>query len=335
MKKITINDIAKMAKTSKTTVSFYLNNKFDAMSEETKNRIKKVIDETNYSPSLVARSLSMSKTNLIGVIIGDITNVFSNQIVKGIEAYLNKYNYQIIIGNSNYEYERESKLIDKFIQIGVEGFIVQPTTNFLPLIEKIKRSGKQLAFIDSNLENDEVVSIKSDNYNSVYKCMETIVNKNKYDRYIMIGASPAELSTRKERAKGFIDSLEIKNIPFHNIIVSNEPTIEEVKRKLLTKLLDNKKTLIFVPNCWLLPIVNQVLDIYRDKMPKNIGLVGFDNIEWCKFVCPKITTIVQPAYEEGYLVAEYLVNMIEKKEEVLEKKVTLMCNVNWEKSVEL
>ena len=281
MKKITINDIAKMAKTSKTTVSFYLNNKFDAMSEETKNRIKKVIDETNYSPSLVARSLSMSKTNLIGVIIGDITNVFSNQIVKGIEAYLNKYNYQIIIGNSNYEYERESKLIDKFIQIGVEGFIVQPTTNFLPLIEKIKRSGKQLAFIDSNLENDEVVSIKSDNYNSVYKCMETIVNKNKYDRYIMIGASPAELSTRRERAKGFIDSLEMKNIPFHNIIVTNEPTIEEVKRKLLTKLLDNKKTLIFVPNCWLLPIVNQVLDIYRDKMPKSIGLVGFDNIEWC------------------------------------------------------
>lgn len=85
-RKVTIKDIAELAKTSKTTVSFYLNGKFDKMSEETKNRIKSTIEATNYKPSIAARSLNAKSTKLIGVVIGDITNSFSNQIVKGIES---------------------------------------------------------------------------------------------------------------------------------------------------------------------------------------------------------------------------------------------------------
>lgn len=84
--KITIKDIAEMAGTSKTTVSFYLNGKTEKMSEETKQRIEQVIRETNYCPSIVARSLNSKNSKLIGILIGDITNSFSNQIVKGIES---------------------------------------------------------------------------------------------------------------------------------------------------------------------------------------------------------------------------------------------------------
>lgn len=333
-KKITINDIAKMANTSKTTVSFYLNNKFDGMSLKTKEKIKKAIEQTGYVPNLLARSLSVSKTNLIGVIIGDITNVFSNQLVKGIESCTNKYNYQIIIGNSNYDYERERTLVEKFLQIGVDGFIVQPTTKFSPLIDKIKQSDKSLIFIDSNLENDEVVSVKSDNYNSVYDCMEEIIKCNKYDRYIIIGGKSSELSTRKERARGFIESLEKYNLKFKSIEVTNNAIKGEIVEKLLPNIDVFHRTLIFVPNCWLLPVVNEVLDIYRDKIPQNIGVVGFDNTEWCKFVSPKITTIVQPAYDEGFLVAENIIKLIENRE-IKDRKMTLMCNVSWEQSVNL
>lgn len=333
-KKVTIKDIAKMANTSKTTVSFYLNNKFDNMSIKTKEKIAEVIKKTGYTPSLVARSLSINKTNLLGIIIGDITNVFSNKLVKGIEACANKYNYRILIGNSNYDYEREKSLVDNFLQIGVDGLIIQPTTKFTPLIKRIKESNKSLVFIDSNLENDEVVSVKSDNYNSVYKCMEEIIKNRKYDEYIMIGGKSSELSTRKERASGFTESLKKKKIKFQNIVVSNNASKNEIIEKLLPNIDISNKTLIFVPNCWLLPVVNEVLDVYRDKMPENVGLVGFDNTEWCKFVTPRITTIVQPAYEEGYLVAENVIKLIEN-EEIKNKKITLMCEVNWEKSVNL
>ena len=70
--KMTISDIAKLANVSKTTVSFYLNGKFEKMSEETRQRIEKVIEKTGYEPSVVARSLNFKQTKLIGIIIGDI-----------------------------------------------------------------------------------------------------------------------------------------------------------------------------------------------------------------------------------------------------------------------
>lgn len=334
MSKITINDIARLANTSKTTVSFYLNNKFEAMSEETRKRIKKVIAETNYTPNLVARSLSISKTNLLGVIIGDITNAFSNQLVKGIEDCANEYNYQIIIGNSNYAHARERKYIDNLLQLGVDGFIVQPTTYFTPLIEKIKDKNKKLIFIDSNIENDEIMSVKSDNYNSVYHCMKEIISHHNYDKYIIIGGNPLDLSTRKERAKGFADSLRQNNLEYESIIVNNNAKAEEVRRKMLPKISAHFKTLFFVPNCWLLPVVYGILDYYKQKIPDEIGIVGFDNTEWCQFVSPKITTIVQPAYKEGYTVVKRLIDMIET-ENIRNEKITMMCNVSWQESVKL
>ena len=106
-RKVTIKDIAEMAGTSKTTVSFYLNGKTEKMSEDTKAKIAAVIKKTNYRPSIVARSLNSKNSKLIGVLIGDITNTFSNQIVKGIESAASKDGYQIIVGNSDYKHERE------------------------------------------------------------------------------------------------------------------------------------------------------------------------------------------------------------------------------------
>ena len=127
MKKVTIKDIADMAGTSKTTVSFYLNGKYEKMSAETKVKIEKVIKETNYSPSIVARSLTSKKMNLIGVIVADISNPFSSTIVKGIDKVARKEDYQIIVGSSNYDFYYEEKYINRMLDMGVDGFIVHYT----------------------------------------------------------------------------------------------------------------------------------------------------------------------------------------------------------------
>ena len=114
--KITIRDIAERAGTSKTTVSFFLNGKTDKMSEETQARIAQVIKETNYRPSIAARSLNAKETRLIGVIIGDITNTFANQIVKGIDDFARDNRYQLIVGNSNYNFENEKGYVNRMLQ---------------------------------------------------------------------------------------------------------------------------------------------------------------------------------------------------------------------------
>ena len=145
-KRVTINDIAQMAGTSKTTVSFYLNGKTERMSKETKERIRAAIEQTGYSPNPLARSMNAKSTSLIGVIIGDVTSTFSNRIVKGIQATARKNGYRIIIGASGYDQEEESTYVDRMLAIGMDGFLVQPTSNSAQLAEQVATAGKPLVF---------------------------------------------------------------------------------------------------------------------------------------------------------------------------------------------
>ena len=122
-KRITINDIAQMAGTSKTTVSFYLNGKTDRMSEDTQKRIRKAIKDTGYEPSPLARGMNAKQSHLIGVIIGDITNAFSNQIVKGIDTVISAEGYRMLVCSSNFNKQNEAAYIDRLLALGVDGFI--------------------------------------------------------------------------------------------------------------------------------------------------------------------------------------------------------------------
>lgn len=157
---MTINDIAQLSKTSKTTVSFFLNQKFEKMSDETRQRIQEVIDETGYRPSTIARSLNSKKTKLLGVLIGDITNTFSNQIVKGIEHITKQKGYQIIVGNSNYDAKSEEDYIENMLNLGVDGFIIQPTSNFRKYSRILKEKRNQWYFLIVNFMNIRRVGLR-------------------------------------------------------------------------------------------------------------------------------------------------------------------------------
>ena len=119
--KATLKDIAERVGVTSQLVSFYLNQKYDRMSLDTRRRIEEVIRETNYVPSILARSLNDKQTKLIGVLIGDITNTFSNLLVKGAESIAKKRGYQMIMGNSNYSQDDESKYIDSMMRLDVDG----------------------------------------------------------------------------------------------------------------------------------------------------------------------------------------------------------------------
>lgn len=329
-KKITIKEIAQLANTSKTTVSFYLNGKKEKMSEETKKRIEEVIKETNYKPSMVARSLNSKNTKLLGVLIGDITNTFSNQIVKGIEDIASKNGYQIIVGNSNYSHNREENYVERMLSMGVDGFIIQPTAQFRRISKKVESEGKPMVFFDSRLYDHKTKWVKTNNYDATYETTAECIKRG-YESFLLITADPSLLSTRMERATGYTDALADYERSYENLIVEDDNgSLHKIKDFLQDNINLNKKTLIFVPNCWALPTVFLALKDYRNLMP-NIGLIGFDNTEWTNFSSPTVTTIVQPAFEEGQQAASILIDQIEGKNEESGQQV-LDCYVNWNES---
>ncbi|MFR7590928.1 MAG: LacI family DNA-binding transcriptional regulator [Longibaculum sp.] len=328
--KVTIKDIAEMAGTSKTTVSFYLNGKTEKMSEETKQKIEQVIKETNYRPSIVARSLNSKNSQLIGVLIGDITNSFSNQIVKGIESAASKAGYQIIVGNSDYNHQREEKYVERMLSMGVDGFIIQPTAQFRKISKRIEALGKPMVFFDSKLYDMKTKWVKTNNYEATYDATVKCIEKG-YEEYFLVTADPQLISTRLERTSGFVDALADNNLTHEMFIVENDEVRPEVIADFLdTRIHFDKKTLVFVPNCWALPTVFLALKHHRKKMPQ-LGLMGFDNMEWVNFSSPSITTIVQPAFEEGLEAAKIVIDQIEGKNEVPGQQV-LDCYVNWNES---
>lgn len=329
--RITINDIAEMAGVSKTTISFYLNGKTDKMSEETKKKIGDIISETKYKPSIAARSLNDKKSNLIGVIIGDITNTFSNKIVKGIEETARSKGYQMLVGNSNYEYDMEESYVDKMLRLGVDGFIIQPTAHFKRLSGKINDTGKPLVFFDSKLYDYSTSWVKTDNYEATYKTIRRCIERG-YEKFIMIGANPSLLSTRIERSSGFIDALEECGYDYENYEIEQDhidkgKIVEYVK----TQMDQNCPVLVFVPNCWALPEVFMALQEIKEQIPGHLGVIGFDNTEWTGFSNPSVTTIVQPAFEEGRQACKILIDQIEEWHEEEQHQI-LKCSVNWSQS---
>ncbi|WP_163546516.1 LacI family DNA-binding transcriptional regulator [Granulicatella sp. zg-ZJ] len=330
MKKLTIKDIAEMAQTSKTTVSFYLNGKYGKMSQETREKIEQVIQETNYKPSIVAQSLNSKTTKLIGVLIGDITNSFSNQIVKGIEDIASQNGYQVIIGNSDYNQENEDSYIESMLLLGVDGFIIQPTSTFRKYLRIIEEKKKKMVFFDSQLYEHRTSWVKTNNYDAVYDAIQSCITKG-YENFVIITADTSRISTRIERATGFIDALNDVNIGHDILIIEDKQTVSENIREFLKEIFAReRRTLVFVPNCWALPLVFTVMK-ELDYDTSRIGLIGFDNTEWTDLSSPRVTTIVQPAFEEGQQATKILIDQIEGKYQE-EKQQVLDCVIHWKES---
>lgn len=323
--KITINDIASLASVSKTTVSFYLNGKYEKMSEETRQRIEKVISENNYQPSSIARSLNFKKTNLLGVIIGDITNTFANQIVKGIEAYAHEYGYQLIICSSGYDTDIEKQYVINLNNLGVDGFIVQPTIHFKDMF-KATGIEKPVVFFDSIASDNNDMWVKTNNTEAVREALNYLIAK-KYEHYVLVTGDPSILNTRQERYNSFKKTLDEKNMTYDIIIADNEYDVEAISSKLENILENRHNVAIFVVNCWLLSTVYKTVKKYKNRIPDDIGLMGFDSLEWTEFSSPSITTVVQPAYDEGYNAGELLINVIENKP-IANTNIILNCYIN-------
>lgn len=187
-----------------------------------------------------------------------------------------------------------------------------------------------MIFFDSQLYEHRTSWIKTNNYDAVYDTIQTCVEKG-YQKFILITADTSRLSTRIERATGFMDALSDCKQDYVTLTIADEHVdVEEVKNFLAKEVSIQEKTLVFVPNCWALPLVFNIMKELNFTFPQ-IGLLGFDNTEWTNFSSPTISTIVQPAFEEGRQATKMLIDQIEGINRV-ERQQVLDCTVHWKES---
>lgn len=310
MKAVTIADVAKHAETSKSTVSQFLNKRYDYMRTDTKKRIELAIDELGYSPNIIARSLKLKSTKTIGVIVANILHVFSTQVIRAIEDFCNESNYHVIVCNADDDPAKEKRYIDMLRAKQVDGIIAFPTGDNVELYERLLSDNYPLVFMDRKVPGISVNTVLLDNEKASEIAVKQFVKKG-YDQIGMI-TPPLDkcITPRLERINGFKNALNDHNITYNQEYLASAeiPDIQPMLKKMMESSIP-PRAIIALNDRVLFEILKYSKE-HQIKIPEDLAVIGIDDVSFASFYSPALTTIAQPAFDMGKKAAELLLNRI-------------------------
>ncbi|OWZ83028.1 LacI family DNA-binding transcriptional regulator [Natranaerobius trueperi] len=332
----TIKDIASRVGVSITAVSQVLNNKEVGIKKETKEKILETARELDYKPNYLARGLITKRTKTIGLIIPDITNPFFPQIVRAIEDTANKMGYNMILCNTDDNLDKEQLYLDILKEKCVDGIIftssTESTLKHEDLLSKIK---SPLVLLDRGITGDiRIPKVYTHGYNGLLLGVNYLVEKD--HKKIGFISGPETSVTAKERLKGYRSSVEENGLETKSEWIYYGDYKVETGEKAVKELLNRDPEITAIISANDLMAVGAMREIKNHglRVPEDISVIGFDNIQISRFVDPALTTIAQPSYRMGELATELLINQIEdkeipKKEHELEPKLIVRDSVTF------
>lgn len=302
----TIKDIAKKLNISIATVSKALNDSYD-ISDKTKKRVRETAKKMNYKPNAIAKGLVTSKTNTIGLIIPDITNPFYPEIARGVEEKLNEYAYNVFLCNSNWEIKKEKKYIDLLIGKQVDGIILAHSgmksgsldNVDIPIVSIATKSGYKE-------ENFVVIDDKKGGYLATKHLLDS-----GYTKIMFIGGQNS-IETNRMRLEGYKLALKEANIELDEKLIKNGDFTRKSGYELLKNSL-NEGTIptgVFAGTDMLALGVIEAIREHGLSIPKDVGVVGFDDISFAQLPEISLTTVAQPKYNMGVIAAKTILDKI-------------------------
>ncbi len=324
---ITIKDIAKKANVSYATVSRALSGSGE-INGETKKRILHLADEMGYSPNIIARGLVTKSTYTIGLIIPDITNPFFAEVSRGAGDCAFQNGYNIFLCNSSWNIQRETESLDKLFNSRVDGIIITPVSNnvshIIEMSEKIP-----IVFAANKPPDAQANYIVTDNYKGSNLAMDYLI-KLGHKRIAFVGGSRSDYGT-SSRLQGYLDSLERYHLDVSPDIIMLGQLTSDSGYHLVKEMLVKSElpTSILACNDIVALGVIQAVEEYGLKVPKDISVIGFDDISFASLHKIQLTTIFQDKYEIGKLSVQLLIDRLrnkdlaENKQHILEPKLII------------
>ena len=307
---ITIKDIARALNISPSTVSRALKNHPD-ISQDTKDLVNKYAKDFNYKPNTLALSLRMSKNNTIGVIIPEIVHYFFSSILSGIEQVANAEGYNVIICQSDENYEKEVRNTKALVATRVSGVLAslaKHTTNY-DHFQDIIDSDIPLVFFDRiciGLNTDRVVV---DDYAGAFAAVEYLIQTG--CKRIAFYSSPFHLEISKNRKNGYMDALRKYNLPVDETLIRVCDTREEAII-ITPEILDrpNRPDGFFAINDHCAAGILYAAKLAKLRVPKDVAIMGFSDGELAKACDPMLSTVEQHGFEIEKHAAKLLIDKI-------------------------
>jgi len=313
-KKITIKDIARIASVSHTTVSRALNNQL-RIRKETRERILSIAKELNYRPNFIARSLVMKRSKTLGLVITTIANPFYTELAQGIEATSRKLGYSIILCSTQSDLETEKLYIEMLRSKGVDGIIFTSAHMGDPNIVELAEEGFPIMLVNRKtyhpLVKEKVDYVGIDNIQGGFLAVEHLIRLG-HQRIGIIGGS-SESSVGFERLEGGKRALEVYGLSQIDDYFLEGDFLKESGYRGGMKFIKmaDPPTAIFATNDYMALGAYQAVGEEGLKVPEEMAIVGFNDIEFTAMKGVELTTIGQKKYEMGALSVETLVEKIE------------------------
>lgn len=318
---VTIKDIAKVANVSIATVSRVINDKDEGVSKDTRERIKKIMEDLDYRPSGIARGLVTKKTHTLGLIVPDISNPFFPAIVKGVEDAARDKGYNIILCNSDDNKEKELTSIKILKEKCVDGIVYIGANNTTGMgVKLLNEFGIPFVHIDRSIDIDTNIkcsSVHTDGEIGMYTMAKFLIeNGHRNIAYI-------EGFRDSERLKGFLRALKESNLTL------NEKLLYKGDFRLKSGL-DGAKYLLDTEEVFTAVVCENdlmaagVIDYFKShniKVPDDISVTGYDDIYISQLLEPKLTTMHQETYDMGKVSIEILLKAMSSNDDIHEKIV--------------
>ncbi|ERK58157.1 putative catabolite control protein A [Gemella bergeri ATCC 700627] len=305
---ITIYDVAKEAKVSMATVSRVVNNNPN-VKEDTRLRVQEVIKKLRYTPNAVARGLASKKTTTIGIVLPDIADLSSAEIVSGIESVANMYKYNIILANSCDDKEIEKSIFNSFVSKQVDGIIY--------LGHSLSDSSKNYlhdtqipVVLAGNIGLDsEFYSVNINYEKAAYEVTKEFIEKGSKNISIIINKYESQKAQRI--IKGYKEALADCKVEFKsNLIVDGYKTYKDSNQIFKTIRNINAEVVITMFDEVALSIMHQALDT-GVNIPNELEIISFENTKLLDMTRPKISSIFQPIFDVGAVSMRILTKVID------------------------
>jgi len=320
IKKTLLEDIARELNVSKTLVSMVINGKGDAygISKKTQEKVLAKAGEMQYTPNMFARALRTGKSNLIGLLVADISNPFYSNIAKYVEKALAEKGYNLMVCSTDENIEKEEKLIQLFAeQQIIDGLIIATTNTSGEFFRKERLRNFPIVFIDRYLPDIESNYVVADNYQGSFELTDLLIHKG-CKNIVAFNITPSHISSLTERVRGFKDALHKYNVPFgpDNLVEISFNNIHHDVREKLMKLLKQPEKIdaIYTLNNHIATAcLNVFNELAFDTKKEGIYFASFDDISLFDFVKPNIISVSQPLERIGTEAAHLALKLIDQK----------------------
>ncbi|MGD0876687.1 MAG: LacI family DNA-binding transcriptional regulator [Anaerolineales bacterium] len=306
----TIRDVAKLAGVAPITASRVISHSGYA-SEDVRQRVNQAAEQLGYVPNSLARSLRSKRTRTLALVLTDITNPFWTTVARGVEDAASEVGYHVIFCNTDESASKQQSYLEAMIQKQVDGILLVPAHSKENPIGFLHQQNVQVVLLDRRLPDMQADVVRCDSRGGAYQLVQLLVKLG--HRRIAILGGPSGVSSADDRVAGYKLALHEAGLKSEKqLIISGEFSVEsgyEMTRSVLA--LPSRPTALFAGNNFIAIGALKALHDAELVVPKEMSVVGFDDLPAAIVVDPFLTVAVQPAYEMGQRATKRLLECLD------------------------